>query len=174
MITEGARTTLEQDLSGILGRQFIYTYDALGWQYEVYVREETTVDYRVHAGKMGGRWVTGQAIDLARLDTDIYKISWTGPTGGSISLTVMLADRILHGVIFGPQWAEDNSAPMIGYQNEHMAEIIAARDNGPTYPLHMFGGFATITYLEDRGPGDTAVIACAPESLPEGYATRTN
>ncbi|MFI7003395.1 phenolic acid decarboxylase [Nocardia sp. NPDC050175] len=174
MTTTGARARLERDVSGIVGKQFIYTYDALGWRYELYVRAETVVDYRVHVGKMGGRWVTGQAIDLARLDTDTYKISWIGPTGSALSLTVMPARRILHGVIFGPRWAEDDPEPMIGYQNERLAQIVAARDQGPTYPIHMFGGFATITYLADRGPGDITVIACAPEDLPEGYATRTN
>lgn len=33
-----------QDLSGIVGHRFIYTY-ANSWQYEMYVKNATTIDY---------------------------------------------------------------------------------------------------------------------------------
>lgn len=36
-----------QNLSGIVGQRFIYTY-ANGWQYEMYVKNATTIDYRIH------------------------------------------------------------------------------------------------------------------------------
>lgn len=44
------------DLSGFLGKSFIYNYDQ-GWRYELYVKNATTIDYRVHSGIVGGRWV---------------------------------------------------------------------------------------------------------------------
>ncbi|OBH05141.1 phenolic acid decarboxylase [Mycobacterium sp. E1747] len=69
-----------QDLSGIVGCRFIYTY-ANGWRYEMYVKNDRTIDYRIHSGHVGGRWVKGQDVDLVRLDDDSYKISWTEPTG---------------------------------------------------------------------------------------------
>jgi phenolic acid decarboxylase len=38
-----------QGLSGIVGHRFIYTY-ANGWRYEMYVKNATTIDYRIHSG----------------------------------------------------------------------------------------------------------------------------
>lgn len=55
-----------QELSGIVGRRFIYTY-ANGWQYEMYVKNPTTIDYRIHSGMVGGRWVKDQRVDLVQL-----------------------------------------------------------------------------------------------------------
>lgn len=34
----------------------IYTYEN-GWEYEFYVKNQNTVDYRIHSGMVGGRWV---------------------------------------------------------------------------------------------------------------------
>ena len=48
-----------QDLSGIVGYRFIYTY-ANGWQYEMYVKNDHTIDYRTH---------TGHADDESVIDT---------------------------------------------------------------------------------------------------------
>src|SRR2546430_3482280 len=55
-----------QDLSGIVGHRFIYTY-ANGWQYELYVKNDHTIDYRIHSGHVGGRWVKDQNVDLVML-----------------------------------------------------------------------------------------------------------
>ena len=51
------------------------------WRYEMYVKNDRTIDYRIHSGHVGGRWVKGQEVDLVQLDDDSYKISWTEPTG---------------------------------------------------------------------------------------------
>nr|WP_317695928.1 phenolic acid decarboxylase [Aeromicrobium sp. REDSEA-S32_B7] len=56
----GTRTSIEhpapeQDLDAIVGHRLIYTY-ANGWQYEMYVKNATTIDYRIHTGMVGGRW----------------------------------------------------------------------------------------------------------------------
>ena len=45
-----------KDLEQFLGSHFIYTY-ANGWEYEFYVKNADTVDYRIHSGMVGGRWV---------------------------------------------------------------------------------------------------------------------
>lgn len=90
-----------QDLSGIVGCRFIYTY-ANGWRYEMYVKNDRTIDYRIHSGHVGGRWVKGQEVDLVQLDDDSYKISWTEPTGTSVVVNVMPGKRRIHGVIFSP------------------------------------------------------------------------
>lgn len=42
------------DVNGLVGHRFIYTY-ANGWQYEMYVKNATTIDYRIHTGHVGGR-----------------------------------------------------------------------------------------------------------------------
>lgn len=36
------------------GMHFIYTY-ANGWEYELYVKNERVIDYRIHSGMVGGR-----------------------------------------------------------------------------------------------------------------------
>lgn len=54
--TIGTMSNIEpiQDLSGLVGHRFIYTY-ANGWQYEMYVKNASTIDYRIHSGW----WVVG-------------------------------------------------------------------------------------------------------------------
>ena len=37
-----------QNLSEIVGHRFIYSY-ANGWQYEMYVKNAVTIDYRIHS-----------------------------------------------------------------------------------------------------------------------------
>ncbi|CAM4411673.1 phenolic acid decarboxylase [Nocardia ninae] len=162
-----------RDLSQIVGKHLIYTYEN-GWQYELYVRNSTTIDYRIHAGMVGGRWVKGQFVDLTRLDADNYKLSWTEPTGTSVSVNIMPGLRRLHGVIFFPQWIKQHPEHTVCFQNEHLAEMAEYRDQGPTYPIYVIAESAQITFLEDRGVDDDTVIACAPADLPADYVTRTN
>ena len=40
-------------MKDFIGMQFIYTYDN-GWEYELYVKNETTIDYRIHSGMVDG------------------------------------------------------------------------------------------------------------------------
>ena len=42
----------EQDLSIIVGKRIIYTYEN-GWLYELYFNSETMLHYRVHSGLVG-------------------------------------------------------------------------------------------------------------------------
>jgi hypothetical protein len=53
-MTTVANPVPPQDLSGIVGHRFVYTY-ANGWQYEMYVKNAQTIDYRIHTGMVGGR-----------------------------------------------------------------------------------------------------------------------
>ncbi|MDE6238163.1 MAG: phenolic acid decarboxylase, partial [Muribaculaceae bacterium] len=39
-------------MKDFIGSHFIYTY-ANGWIYEFYVKNENTVDYRIHSGMVG-------------------------------------------------------------------------------------------------------------------------
>ena len=39
----------KHDLSGFVGKHLVYTYDN-GWNYEIYVKNDTTLDYRIHSG----------------------------------------------------------------------------------------------------------------------------
>lgn len=172
-MTTAGNPVPDQDLSEIVGKHFIYTY-ANGWRYEMYVKNDRAIDYRIHSGMVGGRWVKDQAVHLVRLDTDTYKISWTEPTGTSVSVDVLPARRLLHGVIFFPQWVHQHPERTICFQNEHLERMAEHRAAGPTYPLFVVPEFATITFLEDSGADDESVIALAPAELPEGYAARTN
>lgn len=162
-----------QDLSGIVGRRFIYTY-ANGWQYELYVKNATTIDYRIHTGMVGGRWVKSQPVDLVQLSEDNYKLSWNEPTGTSVALNIMPAARRLHGTIFFPQWIELDGSKTVLYQNDHLDQMRAYRDAGPTYPIYVVPEFAVITFIENVGPDDETAIAVGPSELPAGFADRTN
>jgi len=42
----------KHDLSGFVGKHLVYTYDN-GWNYEIYVKNENTLDYRIHSGLVG-------------------------------------------------------------------------------------------------------------------------
>ncbi|MFE3521435.1 phenolic acid decarboxylase [Streptomyces sp. NPDC059161] len=162
-----------QDLSGIVGHRFIYTY-ANGWQYEMYVKNATTIDYRIHSGMVGGRWVKDQQVDLVQLDDDSYKIAWNEPTGTSVAVNVMPAKRRLHGVIFFPHWVEEDGERTVCYQNDHLDEMRKYRDQGPTYPIYVVPEFAKITLFEHVGADDDTLISIAPGDLPRGWSNRTN
>lgn len=49
----------KHDLSGFIGKHLVYTYDN-GWNYEIYVKNGTTLDYRIHSGIVANRWVKDQ------------------------------------------------------------------------------------------------------------------
>ncbi|WP_269801345.1 phenolic acid decarboxylase [Streptomyces odonnellii] len=162
-----------QDLSGIVGYRLVYTY-ATGWQYEMYVKNDHTIDYRVHSGMVGGRWVKGQEVDLVQLDEDSYKVSWNEPTGTSVVVNVMPGKRRVHGVIFFPRWVRENGGRTVCFQNDHLDEMRAYRDAGPTYPIDVVPKFATITLFEHIGTDDESAVSVAPGDLPAGWADRTN
>src|SRR5437879_13372136 len=92
MVTNVENPIPPQDLSGIVGHRFIYTY-ANGWQYEMYVKNATTIDYRIHSGHVGGRWVKGQEVNLVQLDDDSFKVSWTEPHGTCVAVNIMPPKR---------------------------------------------------------------------------------
>ncbi len=166
-------STKPDELKAFIGKHFIYTYDN-GWQYEFYIKNERTIDYRIHSGMVGGRWMRDQPAHIVRLADDIVKISWDEPTGTNVSLAFMLTARKVHGVIFFPQWIAQNPEKTVCFQNEHLAEMKKYRDAGPTYPKLVIDEFATITFLEDVGPNNEEVISTDPDKLPKGYASRKN
>ena len=51
----------KHDISGLVGKHLVYTYDN-GWNYEIYVKNNATVDYRIHSGLVGNRWVKDQHV----------------------------------------------------------------------------------------------------------------
>jgi phenolic acid decarboxylase len=157
----------------LAGKHFIYTY-ANGWQYEMYVKNARTIDYRIHSGLVGGRWVKDQIVDLVELAPDVFKISWTEPTGTSVCVNVLPALRRIHGVIFFPRWVHQHPQRTVLFQNEHIPLMEEYRAAGPTYPIDVVSELATITYLEDCGLDDDTVISCPPDALPDGYVARRN
>jgi phenolic acid decarboxylase len=163
----------EDDLSGLVGHRFVYTY-ANGWQYEMYVKNADTIDYRIHSGHVGGRWVKGQKVDLVRLAESVYKLSWNEPTGTSVVVNVMPERRRLHGTIFFPRWIADDGSATVVFQNEHLDKMTALRDAGPTHPIEVVPEFATMTWWEYVGADDESVISVAPADLPADFAAMTN
>ncbi|WP_380176510.1 phenolic acid decarboxylase [Kineococcus sp. DHX-1] len=162
-----------QDLSGIVGHRFVYTY-ANGWQYEMYVKNATTIDYRIHSGMVGGRWVKDQTVDLVQLDEDGFKVSWNEPTGTSVVVDVMPQRRRLHGTIFFPRWVEEDGSKTVLFQNDHLDRMRAFRDAGPTYPIHVVPEFARITLFEHVGEDNESVISVAPGDLDPEFLQRTS
>ncbi len=135
---------------------------------------DRTLDYRVHGGLVGGRWVKDQEVHVIRLAKGVVKVSWTEPTGTCVSVAYNLVEHRAHGATFFPHWIELAPKKIIGFQNEKIALMQQYRDAGPTYPILVVDEFAEITFVEDCGHDNETVIACAPEDLPAGYATRRN
>ena len=158
---------LERDRSGIVGHRFLYTY-ATGWEYELYVKNAHTIDYRIHSGIVGGRWVKDQAVDLVALNPQVHKISWTEPTGTSVVVNVLPEERRIHGTIFFPAWVHDRPEDTVLFQNDHLERMRQLRDAGPTYPIEVVAEFAEITLVEWVGTDDEAVIATPPGDQPPG------
>jgi phenolic acid decarboxylase len=172
-VTELARTTPTQDLTGIVGWRFLYTY-ANGWIYELYIKNHATIDYRIHTGHVGGRWVRDQLVDLVQLCEGVYKISWTEPTGTSVVVNVLPGLRRIHGTIFFPAWIAQDGSKTVVYQNDHLERMRTYRDVGPTYPIKVVPEFASIHLAEDMGVDNQDVIATGPENLPADYLQRRN
>ncbi|MDR3413753.1 MAG: phenolic acid decarboxylase [Formivibrio sp.] len=158
----------KHDLSGFIGKQIIYTYEN-GWNYEIYIKNDHTIDYRIHSGIVGNRWVKDQRVFIARVGGDVYKISWTEPTGTDVSLIANLQDMVYHGTIFFPRWVINDPKKTVCFQNDHIPTMEAYRAAGPAYPTEVIDEFATITFVRDCGPNDDTVINCPASALPAGF-----
>ncbi|WP_411120253.1 phenolic acid decarboxylase [Streptomyces sp. 058-1L] len=156
-----------QDLSGIVGHRLLYTY-VNGWQYEMYVKNSTTIDYHVHSGLVGGRRVKDQEVDLVCLADDVYKISWNEPTGTCVVVNVLPNSRVVHGTIFFPRWIQLNGSSIALFQNEHLEEMRSLRDAGPTYPIEVLPNFAQMTLIEHVGENNEDVIPTSGPASPRG------
>lgn len=157
----------------LVGHRFVYTY-ANGWIYEMYVKNGKTIDYRIHTGHVGGRWVRDQQVDLVEIAPGVHKISWTEPTGTSVVVNVMPDLRRLHGTIFFPQWIKQNGSKTVLFQNDHLDEMRRFRDEGPTYPIYVVPEFGDIQLFEYVGIDNEAVIAAPPHELPPSFLNRCN
>jgi phenolic acid decarboxylase len=166
-------STKSEQLTAFIGKHLIYTY-ANGWQYELYLKNDRTIDYRIHSGMVGGRWVRDQPAHIMRISDDVCKVSWDEPTGTSVSLAINFAERQLHGIIFFPHWVGLEPGKTVCFQNEHLELMQHYRDAGPTYPKLVIDEFAPVTFIEDCGPNNDDVVACAPSQLPAGYTERRN
>ncbi len=158
----------KNDLAGVVGKHLIYTYDN-GWNYELYIKNPSTVDYRIHSGMVGNRWVKDQRAYIVRIAQEVYKVSWTEPTGTDVSLIANLRDRLFHGTIFFPRWVMNNPQHTVCFQNEHLNEMNRYREAGPAYPTEVIDEFATITLVRDCGADNDEVIACAASELPADF-----
>ncbi|WP_062298713.1 phenolic acid decarboxylase [Demequina maris] len=154
--------------TSIVGHRFLYTYDN-GWTYELYVKNATTIDYRIHSGMVGGRWVKDQTVDLAEIAPGVHKISWTEPTGTSVVVTFVPEAGSIHGTIFFPRWVHEHPERTVLFQNDHIDRMLAYRAEGPIYPLHVVVEGATILRIDEVGADDDSVIACAPSELPADF-----
>ena len=158
----------QHDLSGFIGKHLVYTYDN-GWNYEIYVKNAHTLDYRIHSGIVANRWVKDQQAYIVRVGESIYKISWTEPTGTDVSLIVNLGDKLFHGTIFFPRWVMNNPEKTVCFQNDHIPLMNAYRDEGPAYPTEVIDEFATITLIRDCGANNDSVIDRAASELPKDF-----
>jgi len=155
----------------IVGKRLKYTYGN-GWEYELYVKNDTTVDYRIHSGLVGGRWVRDQRAYVSRLRENVHTVHWTEPTGTSVSIVADLENRVTHGTIFFPRWVVEDPQATVCFQNDHLDEMRRRRDLGPTYPIEVVDEPSEITLLEDPGPDDETVISSAPGDAAQRSSTR--
>jgi phenolic acid decarboxylase len=156
---------LQNDLKAIVGKRMVYVYEN-GWMYELYVKNSDTIDYRIHSGIVGGRWVKDQKVFLISLGKGIFKISWTEPTGTDVSLALDLEARRTHGTIFFPKWVGDDPKKTVCFQNDFIPLMNRYRDEGPTYPKMLVDEYSKICFLEDVGVDNDDAIACAPRDIP--------
>ena len=170
---ESFASTKPDELTGIVGKHVIYVYDN-GWKYEMYFKNAFTVDYRIHSGIVGGRWVRDQKAHIVRLVDGVFKVSWDEPTGTSVSLAFMFSSRKTHGAAYFPNWIVQDPAKTVCFQNDNLDKMRAYRDAGPTYPKLVLDEFSTITFIEECGADNESVISCAPNELPAEYAERRN
>lgn len=148
-------------MKDFLGLHFIYTYDN-GWEYEFYVKNDHTVDYRIHSGMVGGRWVKDQEANIVKLVDGVYKITWTEPTGTDVALDFMLEEKKIHGVIFFPKWVHEHPEITVCFQNDHIDLMKASRLKYETYPKYVVPEFANITFMKNEGVDNERVISDTP------------
>lgn len=158
----------KHNLSELVGKHLVYTYDN-GWNYEIYVKNSTTMDYRIHSGIVGNRWVKDQHVYIVQVAKAVFKISWTEPTGTDVSLIINLEDKIFHGTIFFPRWVINNPEKTVCFQNDHIAQMQAYRDAGPAYPTEVIDEFAIITFIRDCGENREDIINCPASELPADF-----
>ena len=150
-----------QNLVDFIGSQLIYTYEN-GWEYEIYIKNEDTIDYRIHSGMVGGRWVRDQKVDLVKLVDGVFKVSWTEPTGTDVSLSYMPNIKKMHGIIFFPKWVHDHPEITVCYQNDFIDLMLESREKYDTYPKYVVPEFADITYIGHPGVNNEKVVSQAP------------
>ncbi|MDX5630222.1 MULTISPECIES: phenolic acid decarboxylase [unclassified Brenneria] len=172
-MSDAFESTRPETLTRFIGKHLIYTYDN-GWQYEMYIKNARTMDYRIHSGMVGGRWVRDQEVHLVRLADEVCKVSWDEPTGTDVSVAINFAERSIHGVIFFPQWIAQHPERTVCFQNDHLDLMRQYRDAGPTYPKLVIDEFAALTFVEDCDPDDQTVVDCAPDEVAAGYTARRN
>jgi len=148
-------------MKNFIGTQMIYTY-ANGWEYEIYIKNEDTIDYRIHSGMVAGRWVKDQKMDLVELVEGVYKISWTEPTGTDVCVDFMMKEMKVHGVIFFPKWVEEHPEITVCYQNDYIDLMETSRVKYETYPKHVVTHYADITYAKNVGINNEEIISKAP------------
>lgn len=119
---------MNQDVKEFVGSHMIYTYEN-GWEYEIYIKNDHTIDYRIHSGMVGGRWVRDQKADIVKLTEGVYKVSWTEPTGTDVSLNFMPNEKRMHGIIFFPKWVHERPDITVCYQNDHIDLMEESREN---------------------------------------------
>jgi phenolic acid decarboxylase len=166
---------LTADLKPILDKHFIHQC-IQGEQFDIYIKNKTTIDFRTHTGVVADRWVKGQHANIARLSSsaNLFNVSWHEATGTCVSFAINLDEHLIHLSLFFPCWIVNEPQKTIGFENEHIDNIHQEPDAGPTYPIKILDEFSKITFLEDCGEDNEMVIACHPNELPAGYANRIN
>lgn len=154
----------KHDLTNLVGKHLIYTYEN-GWQHEIYIKNDSTLDYRVCSGSASNRCVKDQSAYIVQIGQNIYKASWTEPTGTSISVILNLRILLLHYTAFFPRWVMDDPQKTACFQYNHINEMEAYRAAGPTYPIEIMDEFATITAVDDCGLNNDSVISDAANEL---------
>lgn len=147
------------DLSGLVGKHSTYTYTN-GWQYEVYYKNEGTIDYHARSGIVAGRCVKDQQVYMRQLSKGEgrYQVSWTEPTGTCVSKVLDMSNREVHAVIFFPQWVYHEPNKTVCFQNDNLELMQAYREAGPAYPLHCVNVSAHIDIIEDCASNNEQVI----------------
>ncbi|MGK2888616.1 MAG: phenolic acid decarboxylase [Candidatus Malihini olakiniferum] len=155
----------KHDLSDFVGKHLVYTYDN-SWNYEIYVKNDHTLDHRIHSGIVANRWVKDQFAHIVRIAQSVYKISWTEPTGTDVSLIVNLGRSLVPRNHLLPALGHQQSTKNVCFQNDHISTMEAYRATGPAYPMEVIDEFVTTTFVRDCSPDNESVIAYPASECP--------
>lgn len=101
-------------MENFIGSYMIYIYEN-GWEYEIYIKNDYIIDYRIYSGMVVGCWVWDQEVNIVKLIEGVYKVFWIELIGIDVLLNFMLNEKCMYGIIFFLKWVYEYFEIMVCY-----------------------------------------------------------